>query len=462
MNLTNIKVAELINYLDNDITEKIQLKIIQDNSNKPELINLYNAILKNKQHSISSTTENLYKTVNKKSKHTPNEFRKLCHELFQKIEYYLSIITLNNNRNYQTYLLLQFYKNQQLFSFYEHTKNKLNKIEFPLFSSVDTQTYNLYNETHYETLIEDKARASENHILPYSQALDAYYILQKLKLICHALNESHFTTFTELPEYTEQIISIDKYKYNLLIQFYFDIAKLLQDVSNESLYFVLKEQLIKTDKIHQDDLKIMIQYLINFSVIKINKGTTNYISELFDWYKQHDKVIEEETILPVRFRNIINIAIRLKDFQYAFDFIERNGKKLPSEQRVAIIDFNKAKLYYAQKKYDEVIVILRDRQYNDITFNVSAKVLLAQTFYEKKEFQFLSSYLESFRLFIFRNKEMNTASKKMHQDFIKITHQLMKMEYASAATINNFKQKIEDNKNLPDKAWILEKITELV
>ena len=78
--------------------------------------------------------------------------------------------------------------------------------------------------------------------------------------------------------------------------------------------------------------------------------------------------------------------------------------------------------------------------------------------YEKKEFQFLESFLESFRIFILRNKEMNTASKKIHQDFIKIIHRLIKMEFASAREIELFKSKINNNNNLPDKAWILEKL----
>ena len=53
---------------------------------------------------------------------------------------------------------------------------------------------------------------------------------------------------------------------------------------------------------------------------------------------------------------------------------------------------------------------------------------------------------------------MNTASKKIHQDFIKVIHRLMKMEYANKKEIETFKNKIEANVSLPDKAWILEKL----
>lgn len=458
MNHTSIKIVELIHYFDNDIIERMYNHFQNELSVKNELIVLLDTIYKNKLNGIASTTDNLFKIVYKKQKRTPNDFRKLCHELLQKTESFLSLEYIRNDSSLQQYSLLKYYKHKQLFSFYENAKNKIEKRSDDLISSSNIQYNNLFKESHYYTLIEDKTRTSENYILPYSDALDEYYILQKLKLICHALNEQHFTTYTTLPKHSEFILSIDNKTYSTLIQFYFETAKLLQDIKDENAYYILKKNIQDSKNIHAEDLKTIIQYLINYSVIKINKGTSNFIQELFEWYKYHDIVIEEEQISPVRFRNIVNIAIRLKEYNYALHYINKNGKKLPFELQTSIIDFNKAKLYYAQKKFDTVIDILRNQQYNDITFNLSAKVLLVQSFYEKKEFQFLESFLESFRIFILRNKEMNTASKKIHQDFIKIIHRLIKMEFASAREIELFKSKINNNNNLPDKAWILEKL----
>jgi hypothetical protein len=458
MNYTSIKIVELLHVLDNNTIEIIKNELENDFSLKADALLLFNIIYKNKLHHLPSDTTHLIKSVSKKKKYTPNEFRKLCHNLLQKAEAILSVLSLKNDVLFQQYFLLKFYKQHQLFSFYEQTKNKIDKHENALFSTSVLEHNMFINQSYYETLIEDKTRASENYIIPYSKSLDDYYILQKLKLICHALNENHFTTYTALPDYTHQIINIDNQKYNLLIQLYYDVAKLLQDITNEDAYFALKKVLINTKNIHQDDLKIIIQYLINYGVIKINKGVAYFIQEIFEMYKLHDEVIDETQISPVRFKNIINVSIRLKEYNYAFLYIEKNGKKLPAELQASTIEFNKAKLYYEQKNFDAAIEILRTHQYDDIIFNLSAKVLLAQSFYEKKEFQFLESFLESFRIFVLRNREMNTASKKIHQDFIKIMYRLMKMEFASTKEIETFKNKIVGLNNLPDKAWILQKL----
>lgn len=458
MNHTSIKIVELLHVLDNNTIEIIKNELENDFTVKADARLLYNTIYKNKMHQLPSDTAHLLKSVSKKQKYTPNEFRKLCHTLLQKVESILALITFKDDALFQQYFLLKFYKQHQLFNFYEQAKNKIDKQENTLFSTSILEHNMLINQSYYETLIEDKTRASENNILPYSKALDEYYMVQKLKLICHALNEQHFTTLNITLDYTQEILNINKEKYNILVQLYYDVAKLLQDINQEDAFIGLKSFVKKSKNIHQDDLKIIIQYLINYCVIKINKGASSFIREIFEMYKHYDEVIEEVQISPVRFKNIINVSIRLKEYSYAFLYIEKNGKKLPIEVQTSTIEFNKAKLHYEQKNYDTAIGILRTHQYDDIIFNLSAKVLLVQSFYEKKEFQLLDSFLESFRIFVLRNKEMNTASKKIHQDFIKIMNRLIRMEYASNKEIVAFKNKILSLDNLPDKAWILEKL----
>lgn len=223
---------------------------------------------------MPSDTTHLIKLVSKKQKYTPNEFRKLCHTLLQKVESIVALITFKDDVLFQQYFLLKFYKQHQLFNFYEQAKNKIAKQENTLFSTSVLEHNMLINQSYYETLIEDKTRASENNILPYSTALDEYYIVQKLKLICHAYNEQHFTTYTALPDYTNEILNINSKQYNSLVQLYYDVAKLLQDINQENAFYALKKNVQKTKYIHQDDLKIIIQYLINYCVIKINKGAS--------------------------------------------------------------------------------------------------------------------------------------------------------------------------------------------
>ena len=116
MHHTSIKIAELINYLDNNILDELKIWLQNDASIKNELQLLFDSIYKNKLNNIISNTENLHKSVYKKQQRTPNEFRKLCHELLQKVESYLAIVSLKNDTAYQQYLLLlEWFLYQQCF-----------------------------------------------------------------------------------------------------------------------------------------------------------------------------------------------------------------------------------------------------------------------------------------------------------------------------------------------------------
>jgi hypothetical protein len=250
-------------------------------------------------------------------------------------------------------------------------------------------------------------------------------------------------------------------KKNLLIDLYLDIYYLLNDIESSKAFISLKEKLKTLDSIADNELRIIFQYVINYCIIELNKGKNNFESELFDIYKTYVKQIDDKTFSPFRYKNIINISLKQKQFDFANFFIDEYGKKLPKLHQQTTIAFSKAKLKYELKNYDDVISILQNVRNDDLTFNLSSKVLLVKTFYEKKEYQFLESFLESFRIFVLRNKEMNNASKKIHHDFIKIMHRLMKMEFGSNKEIETFKTKINTTENLPDKAWILEKMDAL-
>jgi len=264
-----------------------------------------------------------------------------------------------------------------------------------------------------------------------------------------------------LPAFDEYIIRMAENKSlqkNTLISLYLDIYQLMKYEDTKDAFISVKRKLQTLDSIDESESRIIFQYLINYCIIELNKGRSIYEAELFIIYKTYVEKINDKTISPFRFKNIINVALKQKQFDFAAYFIDEFGKKLPSEHQQISIAFSKAKLQYEIKNYDTVISILQNVKNEDLTFNLSSKVLIVKTFYEKKEFQFLESFLESFRIFILRNKEMNTASKKIHQDFIKIIHRLIKMEFASAREIELFKSKINNNNNLPDKAWILEKL----
>lgn len=462
--MQNIKIIELLNKIPISDIERLNELINSSKQTKTDLLVLYNGIVSNITLPQKNTKEYLWNAVYKKQPFNDNHFRKLCFELLQFVDRTLALIQLEKNNDAHKLMTLEYFSALPNNNFYEDKWNKIKTATQQENSLLNSQKvffeYSI-ELIQYDYLINNTAKSKTNNIPSTSETLDQYYILQKLKLLCHSINESKFTNYNTQFAFQDIIIGMAEnttFRKNLLIDLYLDIYYLLNGIESSKTFLSLKKKLETLDSIDHNELRIVFQYVINYCIIELNKGKNNFESELFDIYKTYIKQIDDKIFSPFRYKNIINISLKQKQFDFASFFIDEYGKKLPKINQQTSIAFNKAKLQYELKNYDTAISILQNVKNDDLTFNLSSKVLLVKTFYEKKEFQFLESFLESFRIFVLRNKEMNTASKKIHHDFIKIMHRLMKMEFGSNKEIESFKTKINTTENLPDKAWILEKL----
>ncbi|MFN8284789.1 MAG: hypothetical protein U0U67_16315 [Chitinophagales bacterium] len=464
--MQNIKIIELLNKIPISDIERLNELMNSTINQKSDILVLYNEIISNLNQPQKNNKKNLWYVLYKKQPLDDNHFRKLCFELFQSVEKMLGIIQLEKNDDTLKLMTLEYFSALPVENLYE---DKWIKIKSKAKESSLLNSQKIFFEysmelIQYDFLTNNPSKSKVNNISNTSETLDHYYVLQKLKLLCHAINESKFTNYNVQFTFQDAVIKMAESlptRKNLLIDLYLNAYYLLNDIQSDEAFISLKKKLEVLGFIDDNELRILFQYVINYCIIELNKGKHNFESELFDIYKMYVQKINDKIFSPFRYKNIVNISLKQKQFDFATFFIDEYGKKLPKLHQHTTITFNKAKLQYELKNYDGVISILQNIKNDDLTFNLSAKVLLVKTFYEKKEFQFLESFLESFRIFILRNKEMNTASKKIHQDFIKVIHRLMKMEFASNKEIESFKNKIDMTENLPDKAWILEKTNNL-
>lgn len=461
--MQNIKIIELLNKIPISDVERLNELMNSNRDPKNDMLVLYNEIISNLSQPQKNNKKDLWNVLFKKQPLDDNHFRKLCFELLQSVEKMLGHVQLEKNDDTHKLMTLAYFSTLPNEDFYEDkwSKTKSKSQESSLLNSQKIFFEYSMELIQYDFLTTNPSKSKTNNISNTSETLDHYYVLQKLKLLCHAINESKFTNYNVQFTFQDSVIRMAEsisMRKNLLIDLYLNAYYLLNDVQADETFISLKKKMETPYFIDDSELRILFQYVINYCIIELNKGKNNFESELFDIYKMYVQKINDKIFSPFRYKNIINISLKQKQFDFATFFIDEYGKKLPKPHQQTTIAFNKAKLQYELKNYDAVISILQNVKNDDLTFNLSAKVLLVKTFYEKKEFQFLESFLESFRIFVLRNKEMNTASKKIHQDFIKIIHHLMKMEFAGNKEIESFKAKINATDNLPDKAWILEKL----
>ena len=104
---------------------------------------------------------------------------------------------------------------------------------------------------------------------------------------------------------------------------------------------------------------------------------------------------------------------------------------------------------------------LREVEYQNLVYALGAKLMLLKTYYELKEFLALDSLIDSFRIYLRRNKLISADVKQQYLNVLRFVRKLSSVPPYNRNAINRIREQIDRCKALADKKWILEKLEEM-
>ncbi len=299
--------------------------------------------------------------------------------------------------------------------------------------------------------------------------LDCYYWLQKLQHYCDALGyRSILSTETGivLSAADLQRLSDSPYAREPLIKAYLWVVKLLTQPAEETVFFELKAFLKNEGlSLSPAEREPLFIHLKNYCIrTKINQGRTEYFGELFDLFRtQLDQglLLRSGVLLPQDYKNIITVALHAKAFTWVERFIQDYTAKLPAENQENALNYNLANVYFHQGKYDLVIEQLREVEYRDVVYALGGKLMLLKTYYELREDQAMDSLIDSFRIYLQRNKVLTREKKQQYLNVLRFVRKLTQVNIYDKTAVEKVKQQISACSDLPDR-WVLQKAEELL
>ena len=99
--------------------------------------------------------------------------------------------------------------------------------------------------------------------------------------------------------------------------------------------------------------------------------------------------------------------------------------------------------------------LLAQSEPTDFLNNITSRVLLIKCYYETDEYSLLDNSLENFRIYLIRHKNKG-YHYIFHLNFIKYLKQIVKAEFLSKGKKTLFLQKLNNEKQIAEKAWLLE------
>ncbi|MEN0049962.1 MAG: hypothetical protein AAF806_23065 [Bacteroidota bacterium] len=435
------------------------------------IVDLYNLLIKdiNKKPKKALQKRMVWKILFPKKAYNDARFRKYVSDLLRLTEGYLAQKFYENNPVTASYGLIKAVERKKLKILYKSAiKNArfLSKKYINLSADYFYQQYKIedyyFEVAEFEANIKQKFNYEE---IMYN--LDQFYLVEKLRLYCGILSWKRISTFDYDVSFIDEVINFVKDNFDKVapnVEIYYRIHLTYAETDNEENYNILKKLLnLHSLSFPQEEAYHLYLQLINYCTKKIRQGHSAFYNEIFSLYKNmidNNLIYEEDMIAPATFRNIITVSTRLKEFKWAEDFIHQNKNCLPTSQRENLVTFNLARLYFAQKKYDKVIELLREVEYSDITLSLQSKSFLLMTYYDIDEYEPLEFLLESFRVYLNRHKEIPKHRVDYHKNLIKFTKKLTKIIPGDKTAVAKIKQEIETTEGFRVK-WLEEKIAEL-
>lgn len=302
-----------------------------------------------------------------------------------------------------------------------------------------------------------------------SYHLDVFYWIEKLKLYSSVLSQKRTGNFEYKLNFIDDILIYLKafpidHVPELAI-YYYSFLTLYEEDKDEH-YFSLRNLLDRLGILMPPKEAIeLYDSALHYCIGKLNKGSKLFLQEYFDLFEDGLKkkifIINDE-LATWRFNNAIGVALQLGKLEWAETFIENYKKYLPLDTQQNTYTFNLARVYRYQNQYDKVLYLLRDIEYEDIGYNLISKAILIITYYELDEHDALDPFMESFRVFLNRHKQIPNQRRQGYLNLIKYVRRLTRHSPNDKAALEKLRQDILKNRaKTVNHEWLLEKIAEM-
>jgi len=397
--------------------------------------------------------------------------RRLSSDLIKLIYSFLSYHTYQKDNYSKELSLLKALRKRSLKKHFDSSLNQIkNALEKEELRNADyhfsnyTINYNIFNfakDARSKIKIFDHLEKADYH-------LECYYLTKKLENYCDYLGlrgsisiDTEIALVPDFLDYVEKSIYIREPS----LRAYFWVTKMLLETTNDNYFLSLKAHLESyATQLSIQELDIFYIHLKNYCIVKINKGKTEYLVQLFEIFQtllKEEIILKDGIISPQNYKNITTVGLQIKKYEWVEKFIKTYTDYLPKANRENALTYNLSKVYFSQKKYNQVIEQLREVEYKNHTYALGGKLILLKTYYELDEFQALDSLTDSFRIYIRRNKIISREVKQQYLNMLRFVKKLSGTRRRDKKALDKIRAQIDKCKALAGKKWILEKVAEL-
>ena len=318
-------------------------------------------------------------------------------------------------------------------------------------------------QEEYQFLSNNK-RTEQLNLQEISNTIDITYLAMKLRQTCFLLSHQRVYKadydFGMLPDVINYIEKRGLLVYPAISIYYYCYYSLIHTEQVE--YFVKFKELLfeHSDKFPPAEIRDLHILAINYCIKRLNEGIKEFAQEGLELYKkglENAYLIENKLLSRFTYNNIVAMGLIRNEYEWIDHFILKYKNLLERKYQESTYSFNKARLEYSRKNYDEALELLQKSDFKDLLNNLIAKTLLLKIYYETKEYKLLESHIDSLMIFIRRKKVMG-YHKENYLNVALFTKRLLTINPFDTKERKKLQERIEKEEVLTERKWLLEQL----
>lgn len=267
-----------------------------------------------------------------------------------------------------------------------------------------------------------------------ANALDIYFIAEKLRYACDALNYQSVLNLRYGADFLEEILdwsASPAFAAIPAVQVYRELALMLKEPDEPAHYRKALLSLTASERYFEPpELRQMYTLLLNYCTRRINRYNDEYFLkehlEINKLLLRNELIFENGFLPPWRFTNIVTAGLKTGQADWTWQFLHDYRGRLPADYADNVFRYNLAQYHYYLQNYDDAQRALVQVEISDVLLSVSVRSLLVKIYCETEQTELLFSCLEATRIFLHRNQLLDPQTKKQMQKFVEYTAKFAK------------------------------------
>lgn len=325
--------------------------------------------------------------------------------------------------------------------------------------------------------VQAETRQDNDYLLRRQDALDHFYLVEKLRdavemrVRRQILRGDYSARLLEavLREVGDNLVA---YANAPAVLTYYNLYRMMEQPELSSYRLALTTFQANEAVFSLEEVAGIYNYFQNYCIARINLDERAYLRELFGLYDEQLRrsLLLEDGCLPEwHYKNIVTVALRLRELPWAHTFIQDYRPLLPASVADNAYRFNLAAYHHACGNYSQVLPLLTQVEYSDVRYNIGARALLLRTYYELGENEALFALVDSFRQYLQRNRLLADERRAGTYQLFRLTRRaaLIRMEapYRSAQEVREALARLRADLRKAgavfNRAWLEEKIQQI-